>query len=94
MNDTIDTNETIDKSNFEQLLEAGKFTVTAEIGPPMSANADFVRKRARELKGYVDAAYVTDNQTAMVRMSSIAAAGCGCVQALIAPCFPARGRGS
>ena len=64
----------IDKSNFEQLLEAGKFTVTAEIGPPMSANAEFVRKRARELKGYVDAAYITDNQTAVVRMSSIAAA--------------------
>ena len=63
----------VDKSNFEQLLEAGKFTVTAEIGPPMSANATYVRKRARELKCYVDAAYITDNQTAMVRMSSIAA---------------------
>ena len=64
----------IDKSHFERLLEAGKFTVTAEIGPPMSANAEFVRKRARELRGYADAAYVTDNQTAIVRMSSIAAA--------------------
>ncbi|MCL2421784.1 MAG: methylenetetrahydrofolate reductase [Defluviitaleaceae bacterium] len=63
-----------EKSNFEQLLDAGKFTVTAEIGPPMSANAEFVRKRAQELKGSVDAAYVTDNQTAIVRMSSIAAA--------------------
>jgi len=68
------SNELSDKSNFEQLLENGKFTVTAEIGPPMSANAEYVRKRARELKGYVDAAYVTDNQTAIVRMSSIAAA--------------------
>ena len=62
------------KSNFEQLLEAGKFTITAEIGPPMSASASNVRKKAQELKGYVDAAYITDNQTAMVRMSSIAAA--------------------
>jgi len=62
-----------DKSNFERLLEAGKFTVTAEIGPPMSASADFVRKKTQPLKGAVDAAYITDNQTAMVRMSSIAA---------------------
>jgi len=60
--------------SFMGLLEAGKFTVTAEIGPPMSASADFVRKRARELKGHIDAAYITDNQTATVRMSSIAAA--------------------
>ena len=61
-------------SNLERLLDAGKFAVTAEIGPPMSVSADFVRKRARELKGSVDAAYITDNQTAIVRMSSIAAA--------------------
>ena len=58
---------------LERVLEAGKFAVTAEIGPPMSANADFVRQKARELKGIVDAANVTDNQTAIVRMSSIAA---------------------
>jgi len=62
------------KSNFEQLLEAGKFTVTAEIGPPMSASASNVRKKAQGLKGFVDAVYITDNQTAIVRMSSIAAA--------------------
>jgi methylenetetrahydrofolate reductase (NADPH) len=59
--------------NLQKVLEAGKFSVTAEIGPPMSADADNVRKKARELKGIVDAANVTDNQTAIVRMSSIAA---------------------
>ncbi len=63
-----------DKSHLEQLLEAGQFTVTAEIGPPMGTDADMVRKKARGMKGFVDAAYLTDNQTAMVRMSSIAAA--------------------
>jgi methylenetetrahydrofolate reductase (NADPH) len=61
------------KSHFQRVLEAGHFSVSAEIGPPMSANAEYVRKGARALKGYVDAANVTDNQTAMVRMSSIAA---------------------
>jgi methylenetetrahydrofolate reductase (NADPH) len=64
---------TIEKSNLQKVLEAGHFSVTAEIGPPMSANADFVRKHAREMKGIIDGANVTDNQTAIVRMSSIAA---------------------
>ena len=72
-NKNID-NKNVDKSNLETLLDAGKFTVTAEIGPPMSANVGFVQKRAEELKGCIDAVYITDNQTAMVRMSSIAAA--------------------
>ena len=63
----------MDRSNWEQLLEAGKFTITAEIGPPMSADAEFVRNKARALKGAVDAVYITDNQTATVRMSSLAA---------------------
>jgi methylenetetrahydrofolate reductase (NADPH) len=63
----------MEKSNLQKVLEAGHFSVTAEIGPPMSANADFVRKNAREMKGIIDGANVTDNQTAIVRMSSIAA---------------------
>jgi len=63
-----------EKSNFQKVFEAGKFSVTAEIGPPMSADAENVRGKARELQGVVDAANVTDNQTAIVRMSSIAAA--------------------
>ena len=62
-----------EKSNLQKILETGIFSVTAEIGPPMSANADNVRHKARELKGFADAANVTDNQTAIVRMSSIAA---------------------
>lgn len=61
------------RSKLQKVLEAGHFSVTAEIGPPMSADADFVKKRARELTGIIDAANVTDNQTAIVRMSSIAA---------------------
>ncbi|MDF2522855.1 MAG: methylenetetrahydrofolate reductase, partial [Clostridiales bacterium] len=64
---------TIEKSKLQKILEAGHFSVTAEIGPPMSANADFVRKNAHEMLGIIDAANVTDNQTAIVRMSSIAA---------------------
>ena len=56
------------------MLEAGRFAVTAEIGPPKSPNPETVRRHARMLKGYGDAFNVTDNQTAIVRMSSVASA--------------------
>jgi len=60
-------------SNLERVLRAGYFAVTAELGPPKSADAQIIRHKAAILRGYVDAANVTDNQTAIVRMSSIAA---------------------
>ncbi|MDH7509063.1 MAG: methylenetetrahydrofolate reductase [Methanomassiliicoccales archaeon] len=61
-------------SNLEKVLEAGHFAVTAEIGPPKSANPEVVRHHARMLKGYADAFNLTDNQTAIVRLSSLASA--------------------
>jgi methylenetetrahydrofolate reductase (NADPH) len=60
-------------SNLERVLAAGHFAVTGELGPPKSHNADVIRKKAGLLKGYVDAVNITDNQTAIVRMSSIGA---------------------
>jgi methylenetetrahydrofolate reductase (NADPH) len=47
--------------------------VTAELGPPKNADGEVIRKKAALLKGFVDAANITDNQTAIVRMSSIGA---------------------
>ncbi|WP_136807340.1 methylenetetrahydrofolate reductase [Desulfosediminicola flagellatus] len=61
-------------SNLEKVLKAGHFAVTAECGPPRGADADLVRKKAAYVKGNVDACNVTDNQTSVVRMSSLA--GC------------------
>ena len=61
------------KSNLEKVFESGKWAVTGEIGPPASADPEVVRKKAKILKGYVDAANVTDGQTAVVRLSSWAA---------------------
>ena len=63
----------VEKSNLQMILEAGHFSVSGEIGPPMSADAEIVREKAREIAGLVDAANVTDCQTAIVRMSSVAA---------------------
>ena len=60
-------------SKLQQVLAQGKFAVTAECGPPRGANAEVIREKGALLKDYVDAVNVTDNQTAIVRMSSIAA---------------------
>jgi len=61
-------------SNLEKVFESGKFAVTAEIGPPQSANPEPLVHHARMLKGHADAFNLTDNQTAVVRLSSIASA--------------------
>ncbi|MDO9041014.1 MAG: acetyl-CoA decarbonylase/synthase complex subunit delta [Desulfocapsaceae bacterium] len=60
-------------SNLERVLKAGEFVVTGELGPPKNGNPEVVREKARLLKGHVDAVNITDCQTAIVRMSSIAA---------------------
>jgi len=60
-------------SNLEKVLKAGHFAFTGECGPPKGANIEHLKKKAAPLKGVVDAVNVTDNQTAVVRMSSWAA---------------------
>lgn len=60
-------------SNLEKVLKAGHFAFTGECGPPTGANVEHLREKARHLKGVVDSVNVTDNQTAVVRMSSWAA---------------------
>jgi methylenetetrahydrofolate reductase (NADPH) len=62
------------RSDLERVLLEGRFAVTAEIGPPKSASPESVRRHAREMRGSADAFNLTDNQTAMSRMSSIACA--------------------
>jgi len=58
---------------LEKVLSAGEFAVTAELGPPQNANPEAVKKKAQHCIGNVEGANITDNQTAIVRMSSIAA---------------------
>lgn len=65
--------KTLAKSNLESVLSAGHFAVTAEVGPPRGPDPADVIKKADILKGVADAYNVTDNQTAVVRMSSVAA---------------------
>ena len=61
-------------SNLQHVLESGGFAVTGELGPPKGCDPDVIAEKAGLLKGVVDAVNITDNQTAVVRMSSIAAA--------------------
>ena len=65
--------KTLVGTNLERVLAAGHFAVTAEVGPPRGPDPGVVKKKATILRGVADAYNVTDNQTAVVRMSSIAA---------------------
>ncbi len=59
-------------SRLERVLKSGYFAVTGECGPPRGADPEAIRKKGELLKGCVDAVNVTDCQTAVVRMSSLA----------------------
>lgn len=60
-------------SNLEKVLAGGHFAVTGELGPPKHLDTAVIDRKIELLKGVVDAANVTDNQTGIVRLSSIAA---------------------
>jgi methylenetetrahydrofolate reductase (NADPH) len=73
MNKENNTNDNFKSgSNLEKLLKRGEFVVTSELGPPRGASREAVEKKAEVLKGSADAFNITDCQTAMVRLSSIA----------------------
>lgn len=59
---------------LKEKIESDQFILCGEIGPPQSCDGDVIRAKAGYFKGYVDAVNITDNQTAIVRLSSIASA--------------------
>ncbi|MGA2110273.1 MAG: methylenetetrahydrofolate reductase [Syntrophorhabdales bacterium] len=61
------------ESRLKKVLTGGHFAVTAECGPPKGADPEVIKKKGNLLKGYVDSVNVTDNQTGVVRLSSLAA---------------------
>ncbi len=62
-------------TNLEKVLTSGAFAVTAEAGPPKGTSPRVIQRKAEMLRTCCDAVNVTDNQTAIVRMCSLA----GCV---------------
>jgi methylenetetrahydrofolate reductase (NADPH) len=60
------------ESRLKKILSMGHFAVTAECGPPKGADPGVIRKKGEVLKGFADSVNVTDNQTGVVRLSSLA----------------------
>ena len=59
---------------FKEKIDTGQFIVCGELGPPQHCDGNVIRKKSEHFKGIVDAVNITDNQTAIVRLSSIASA--------------------
>jgi methylenetetrahydrofolate reductase (NADPH) len=60
-------------SKLERILSAGHLAVTSECGPPRGSDPSHIIHKAELIKDYVDAVNITDNQTSMTRMCSLAA---------------------
>lgn len=60
-------------SKLEKILKAGHYAVTSECGPPRGSDPQAIMEKAELIKDYVDAINITDNQTSVCRMCSLAA---------------------
>jgi len=59
-------------SKLEKILAAGHLAVTSECGPPRGSNPEVIEKKAKMIGDYVDAINITDNQTSVTRLCSLA----------------------
>ena len=60
-------------SKLEKILAAGHLAVTSECGPPRGSDPEDIVKKAELIKNHVDAINITDNQTSVTRLCSLAA---------------------
>ena len=60
-------------SKLEKILAAGHLAVTSECGPPRGSDPEVIIKKAEMIKDHVDAINITDNQTSVTRLCSLAA---------------------
>ncbi len=58
--------------SLQPLFEAGKFVVTAEVGPLKGTDTTEIEEVAELLRGKVDATNVTDQQSSVMRLGSLA----------------------
>jgi methylenetetrahydrofolate reductase (NADPH) len=61
------------QSKLEKILAAGHLAVSSEVGPPRGSDAEEIKKKGEMIKNHVDAINVTDNQTSVTRLCSLAA---------------------
>ena len=57
--------------SLQPLFEAGKFVITTEVGPPKGTDITELEEAAEVLRGKVDAANVTDQQSSVMRLGSL-----------------------
>ena len=57
---------------FREVLDSGKFLITAEVGPVKGTETDGLLEDAELIKGKVDAVNVTDLQSSVMRLGSMA----------------------
>jgi len=57
--------------SLQPLFEAGKFVITTEVGPPKGTDITELEEAAEVLRGRVDAANVTDQQSSVMRLGSL-----------------------
>jgi methylenetetrahydrofolate reductase (NADPH) len=60
-------------SKLEKILASGNLAVTSECGPPRGSNPEDITKKAELIRNHVDAINITDNQTSVTRLCSLAA---------------------
>ena len=60
-------------SRLEKILASGNLAVTSECGPPRGSDGDVITKKAEMIRNHVDAINITDNQTSVTRLCSLAA---------------------
>jgi methylenetetrahydrofolate reductase (NADPH) len=59
-------------SRLEKIIASGHLAVTSECGPPRGSDGEVITKKAEMIKDYVDAINITDNQTSVTRLCSLA----------------------
>jgi methylenetetrahydrofolate reductase (NADPH) len=67
----MSTNKT--PSKLEKILAGGNMAVTSECGPPRGSDPEPIVKKAEMIRNHVDAINITDNQTSVTRLCSLAA---------------------
>jgi methylenetetrahydrofolate reductase (NADPH) len=60
-------------SKLEKILASGQLAVTSECGPPRGSDPEVIIRKAEMIRNHVDAINITDNQTSMTRLCSLAA---------------------
>jgi methylenetetrahydrofolate reductase (NADPH) len=61
------------KSKLEKIFKSGAMAITSECGPPRSSDPAHIITKGHLIKNHVDAINITDNQTSVTRLCSLAA---------------------